>query len=105
MAKPAAFLPSPKDRETSVSRHSPEPIEALWALGVEAVGNRPLYGAAIFKARAVRAAQLEVAADESPPRHAVIPNWPLIEGDPELQKADQKEKAALIASRAALILR
>jgi hypothetical protein len=70
MAKPAAFLPSQKPLETSVSRHGREPLEILWAIGLAAAGNRNLHGAAIFKARAVRAAQLEVAADEPPPRHA-----------------------------------
>jgi hypothetical protein len=105
MAKPAAFLPSPKDRETSVSRHGREPLESLWVLGIVAAKDRKLYGAAIFKARAVRAAQLEVRADEPPPRHAVIHGWPWIENDPEFQKAEQKERAALLASEAALLLR
>lgn len=105
MAKPAAFLPSPKGRETSVSPQGRAPLESLWTIGLEAAGDRNLYGAAVFKARVVRAAQLEVAADEPPARHAVIRNWPWIEGDPELQKAAQKEKAILIASEAVLLLR
>ena len=100
MAKPAAFLPSPKDLETSVSRHGREPLERLWSIGFEAAGDRKLYGAAIFKARAVSSAQLEVWADEPPPCHAAIRGWPCIESDPELQKAKQKELAALIASAA-----
>ena len=58
MAKPAAFLPSQKPLETSVSRHGSESLASLWAIGLAAAGNRNLYGAAIFKARAVRAAQL-----------------------------------------------
>lgn len=33
MAKPAAFLPSTSDRETSVFRHGREPRETLWAIG------------------------------------------------------------------------
>ena len=32
------LLPSPKDRETSVSRHGSEPLESLWAIGLEAGG-------------------------------------------------------------------
>ena len=104
MAKPAAFLPSPQDRETSVSRHGNEPSASLWAIGLVAAGCRNLYGAAIFKARTVRAAQLEVTADEPPPRHAVIRGWP-VETDPELQKAMQKERAAIIASEAVVIRR
>jgi hypothetical protein len=100
MAKPAAFLPNPKDRETSVSRHGGKPLDSLWQIGLGAAGARELYGAAIFKAQAVRSAQLEVVADEPPPRHAAIRGWPWIESDPELQKAKQKELAALIASAA-----
>jgi len=67
MVKPAAFLPNPKDRETSVFRHGSEPLDRLWAIGVEhAAGGRNLHGAAICKARHVRAAQLEVIAGEPP---------------------------------------
>jgi hypothetical protein len=101
MVKPAAFLPNPKDWETSVSRHGPEPREGLWELGAEAVaaGGRSLHGAALLKARAVRDAPLEVAADEPPPRHAVICNWP-IETDPDLRKAKHKELAIRLASAA-----
>jgi len=100
MAKPAAFLPSPTSQETSVSRHGREPLERLWAIGLTAAGTRKLYGAAIFKAQAVRSIQLKVLADEPPPRHAAIRGWPWIETDPELQKAKQKELAALIARAA-----
>ena len=32
-AKSAAFLPSPKDRETSVFRHGSEPRFGLWSRG------------------------------------------------------------------------
>jgi len=105
LVKPAAFLPSPRDRETSVSRHGSEPREELWAIGLSAAGARNLYAAAIFKAQIVRAAQLEVVADEPPPRHAVIGGWPWDEADPELQKAKQKEIAAVIASQADLLRR
>src|SRR4051794_6064804 len=87
MAKPSAFLPGRKDRETSVARHGADPIDQLWEIGLAAAGERPLYGAAIFKAQAIRTARLEGAPDEPPPRHAVIRAWPWIEHDPELQKA------------------
>jgi hypothetical protein len=103
MAKPTAFLPNPKDRETSVSRHGGDPLEGLWALGVEAAGSRNLYGAAIVKARVVRVAHLCVEPDEPPVRHAAIRGWPWDEADPELQKAKQKELAAVIASQAVLL--
>lgn len=106
MAKPAAFLPSPNDRETSVFRHGSEPIEALWAIGdTYAAGNRTLHGAAIVKAGVVRAAQLDVIADEPPPRHAAIRGWPWHGTDPEEQKARQKERALSIASNAVLLRR
>lgn len=103
--KPAAFLPSPRDRETSVSRHGPEPREQLWTIGLSAAGVRNLYAAALFKAQVVRDAKLEVSADEPPPRHAVIRGWPWEEADPELQRAKQKELALVIASQAYLLRR
>ena len=90
LVKPAAFLPNPKDHETSVSRHGPEPRADLWTLGLAAAGTRTLYAAAIFKAQAVRAAQLDVEADEPPPCHAVITGWPWDAADPDLQRAKQK---------------
>ena len=102
LVKPAAFLPNPKDRETSVSRHGRKPQEDLWKLGAEAVAasGRTLYGAAILKAADVRAAGLEVYSDEPPARHAAIRDWPWIDNDLDLQKAQQKEHAVLLASAA-----
>jgi hypothetical protein len=106
MAKPVVFLPSANDRETSVFRHGSEPRDALWAIGDEhAAGNRTLHGAAIVKARDVRVALLDAIAVEPPPRHAAIVGWPWLNDDPELQKAQQKERAALIASKAVLVRR
>jgi hypothetical protein len=98
--KPSAFLPNPRDRETSVSRHGREPLDRLWPLGLPAAGNRPLYGAAFVKAADVRAAQLGVSAAEPPDRHAVIGGWPWYESDPAEQKARQKERALILASLA-----
>lgn len=106
MVKPAAFLPNPKDRETSVSRHGKEPADRLWRLGLLAAGERTLYGAALLKAHVIRGAGLEMAADEPPEFHAVIRSWPWLANDPELQRAQQKERAILLASAAGeLILR
>jgi len=104
MVKPSAFFPSPNDRETSVSRHGREPSQQLWELGLAAADNRTLHGAAIFKASTVRSAKLEVIVDEPPNRHAVIRECPWIANDPELQKAKQKELAALIASETGIPL-
>lgn len=101
MAKPSAFLPS-KDHETSVFRHGGEPRAALWTIGEEHVAEkRTIYGAAIVNAGDVRAALLDVIAGEPPPRHAAIRQWPHHD-DPELQKAQRKERAVQVASKAAL---
>jgi hypothetical protein len=106
MAKPAAFLPSINDRETSVFRHASEPRVQLWIIGDEyAAGNRSVYAAAIVKARDVRAAILDVVADEPPPRHAAIRGWPWLDSDAQLQKAQRKERALLVASRSMLFQR
>lgn len=106
MAKPAAFLPSPKDHETSVFRHGSDPRDALWAIGVKHVTEeRTLHGAAIVKARDVRAAPLDVIAEEPPLRHAAIRGWPWLDDDPELQKAQRKERAAVVASKATVLRR
>lgn len=104
MAKPSAFLPNPKHRETSVSRHGRDPLDRLWELGRLAAGNRNLHGAALLKAQSIRAAALEVLAAEPPPRHAAIRRWPWIEKDLELQKAQQLSAAQDLAKNAILIL-
>jgi hypothetical protein len=98
VVKPAAFLPNPKKRETSISRHGAEPAQRLWEIGLVAAGTRSLYGAAILKAWAVREASLDVFSDEPPPRHGAIRRWPWIDDDPELQRAQQKERALALAS-------
>lgn len=99
--QPNAFLPG-KDRETSVSRHGREPIESLRSIGlaVAEASGRKLYGAAVFKAREVRAASLEIVPDEPPDQHAVIRRWPWIENDPKLRKAQQTERALVLVSAA-----
>jgi hypothetical protein len=102
--KHAAFLPS-GDRETSVFRHDGDPAGHLWAIGVEYLEGRTFHGAALVKVREVRAATLDVSADEPPPRHAVIRGWPWLDGDPELQKAQQKERAITVAAKALLMLK
>jgi len=103
MVKPAAFLPSVRDRETSVFRHGGEPPEALWAIG-EAHLPR-FHGAAIIKAHDCRATLLDVVTDEPPQRHGAIMGWPWLDNDPMEQKAQQKELAAQLASKAALLRR
>ena len=100
VVKAVAFLPSPRDHETSVSRHGREPSDRLWALGAVAAGTRHLHGAAILEARSVRALSLLVLEAEPPPFHATIGDWPWMANDPELEKAKQKELALKLASAA-----
>lgn len=100
LAKPAAFLPHVASRNTSVSRHGRVPLDDLKALGEAAAATRKLYGAAMFKATDVRNATLAVESSEPPLRHAIIVGWPWNDGDPELQKARQKELALLLCSAA-----
>ena len=106
MAKPAAFLPSPNDRETSVFRHGAEPRDELWTISArDVLTARTLHGAAIVKAGDVRAAQLDAIASEPPPRHAAITGWPWLDEDPVLQKAQQVERAVQVAGKATLLRR
>lgn len=100
--KPSAFMPNPKNGETSVFRHGAEPLGDLKAIAQGEVGaDRRIHGAAVVKVDAVRAANLEVLAKEPPLRHADIVRWPWMQNDPEFGKAAQKELAALIAQKAA----
>jgi len=100
--KHAAFLP--KEGETSVFRHGSELREQLWQIAANHVpGDRTLHGAAIVKARHVRAARLDVVASEPPPRHANIVGWAWSASDPEMGKAERKEQALLVAQHAELV--
>lgn len=104
--KPAAFMPNPKNGETSVFRHGAEPLEPLLLIGRQEVGiERRVHGAAIVKAAVIRRAELEVRAGEPPARHADIIDWPWSREDPDFGKAKQKELAALIAQKACDFLR
>lgn len=106
MVKPTAFLPNPKNGETSVFRHAAEPRDALWEIGAAYVaGDRTLHGVAVFKARHVREAGLEVKAHEPPPRHANIVEWPAAGLDQQMIRAEQKERALVIAKFAELVCR
>jgi hypothetical protein len=102
VVKASAFLPA-KDGMTSVIRHGAEPRGALWELAEVVLGpNVKFHGAAICRARAIRDQHLNVIADEPPPRHANIIEWP-VNADPELQKAQQKELALAIAAQSVLV--
>ncbi len=104
--KATAFLPNPKNGETSVFRHGSHPPASLWQIASDHVdATRTLHGAAIVKAKHVRSVQLDVVAQEPPPRHANIVNWPSSQADPDMTKAEQKERAALIARHAEILRR
>jgi hypothetical protein len=104
MVKPAAYMPNPKDGNTSVFRHGVEPRDSLRRIAEDHVlGQRTLHGVAICAARRVRDAQLDVIAQEPPARHANIAGWPVVANDPEQTKARQKEHALLIAQHAHLV--
>lgn len=99
-----AFMPNPKDGETSVFRHAAKPAKELWRIGDANIVNGTLHGAAIIKAKDVRVNELTVLSDEPPLRHAAIQNWPM-DNDPDLRKAHQKELALRLANAAVKILR
>ena len=103
MAKPAAFLPNPKHKNTSVFRHDADwdGLKKVW--DSVSNGERNLHSVAVFRVAVVRAAELDVRPEEPPARHANIVNWPWLPQDPELQKAKQKECAAVIAQAAQLL--
>jgi len=105
MVKPAAFMPNPKDGETSVFRHGSEPRDSLWQLARDhAIGERTLHGAAIITTRRVREVDpLDVVASEPPPRHANIRGWAWSADDPDMGKAERKEQAARIAQHAEFV--
>ena len=107
--KPAAFLPNPKTSplETSVFRHSGEPLEGLWQIARKQISNREPKGVGILLAGDVREADLEVIADENPPcgpRHANIVGWEIDGADPKANKANWKDRANVFASKAKLKL-
>jgi hypothetical protein len=103
MAKPAAFLPNPKYRNTSVFRcgADPERIRQIWQETTD--GQRSLKAAAVFTAMEATKASLSVVASEPPPAHANLEGWPWLDSDPELQKAKQVELAAQLAQASILV--
>ena len=104
MPRPAAFLPDPKHRNKSVFRCGANPvrIREIW----EKTTNfqQTLKAAAVCKTAEVRNAGVDVIASEPPDAHANIEGWPWLVNDPELQKAKQKEIAAVIAQKSALVM-
>jgi len=104
MPKPAAFMPDPKCRNKSVFRcgANPERIREIW--GRTTNFQQTLKAAAVCKTAEVRNAGLDVIASEPPDAHANIEGWPWLDNDPELQKARQKELAAMVAQKCVLVM-
>jgi hypothetical protein len=102
-AKPAAFLPSPKHRNTSVFRIGYDPERLRQVFKETATGDRNLKGVAICRTEAIRAIPLDVVAEEPPPGHANIEGWPWLNDDPEEQKAKQLELAAQVAQASSMV--
>lgn len=102
--KASAFLPNPKTKNTSVFRIGRDDAAVRQAWDNNASGERSLRGYAVVVAGDVRSLELEVEADDIPPGHANIENWPWFDDDPALQKAKQKELAMGIASEATLVV-
>lgn len=104
LIRPAAYMPNPAHRNSSVFREEGGRVETLKKIWAEnQTGDRSLHAIAICKARDVRAAALDVASEEPPPKHANIVGWPWNDAYPEIAKAEQKERAAVIAQSAELI--
>ncbi len=101
--KPAAFLPSAKNRTTSVFRLSDDRIRMQETFAKYLHPHLTMKGAAVIAAHRVRAAGLHVRASEPPPRHADLENWPWIQEDPALEKARQKEIAVKLAGESRLV--
>lgn len=93
--KHPAFLPAP-DNDTSVFRIDDVSQNDVQILAEEHVKERSKNGAAVFKANAVSDAKLIIKAEEPPPRHANIRGWSMND-DPELQKAERKSAAMILA--------
>ena len=75
----AAFLPNPKNGETSVFRISGISDKEVWDIGNREVAkdpNRPILGRADISASNAVAKGLEVLPCEPPERHANIIGWP-----------------------------
>ncbi len=74
-----AFLPNPKNGETSVFRISGITDNEIWAIGeseVAPIQNKPILGRADIETSIVISKDLKVIPSEPPERHADITGWP-----------------------------
>ena len=96
------FLPSPKTGQTSVFRIFGLSENAIWEIGDNEVAQkrRPplsLIGRADIFIRQVLTTGLHIDADDIPPRHANITNWPI-------EQSAQRLSAMELAGMAQLYL-
>ena len=98
--KPPAFIPNPKDGRLSIARHNAEPIEESERLAKEDFHLQKAAGVARLPALTFRKEGLDFLADDNPPRHADVINWPWREDDPEYGKSERKLIAAALAQQA-----
>jgi hypothetical protein len=78
-ARYAAFMPNPKNRETSVYRILGISDKEIWEIGDREVGQnrgKPILGRADVGASFVIKKGLNVVPSEPPVRHANIVGWP-----------------------------
>ncbi len=77
--KYAAFMPNPKNGQTSVFRISGISDREVWEIGHREVGlkrDKPILGRADIAASCVLTKGLDVVPSEPPVRHANIVGWP-----------------------------
>jgi len=92
----AAFMPNPKNGETSVFRISSISDREVWEIGGREVGlkrDKPLLGRADIGASFVITKELNVMPSEPPVRHANIAGWPE-------EKSEQRLVALELAAKA-----
>lgn len=80
IVKPSAFMPPP-NLHVSIFRIKGLDENAIWNIGENEVikktqPTKTLYGRAEIISLAVKLVGLEVAPDDSPPRHSNIKGWP-----------------------------
>ncbi len=95
-----AFMPNPKNNETSVFRISDISDDEIWEIGdsVGVIREKPILGRADITAAVVMSKDLKIIPEEPPERHANIIGW-----SNDLSK--QKMIALELASEAQLRLK
>lgn len=93
--KYAAFMPNPKNGETSVFRTSEISDVETWQIGEHEVTmkrGKPILGRADIEASVVMSKDLKIVPSEPPERHANVIDWPN-------EKSEQKLIAVELAER------